>query len=106
MFDIRDTVKQMEMKHFSIPSDMKRDWCDLVKAVECSDVELESEHKKVLDMESFIADARRLYRNGIETGLRLLDKEGNNVTSLPEDIAISALIKPLLGAKIAFWSQY
>ena len=75
MFEIRYTVQQIKLNHFSIPLDiyykvhnqnlMKQDWCDLVKAIGCSDVELESEHEQVLEMESCIADSQRLYRNDI-----------------------------------------
>ena len=58
----------MEMNHLLIPSNishklhaqdlMKRYCCDLVKAIECSDVELDSEHKQVLEMDSCISDYR------------------------------------------------
>ena len=58
LFDISYTVQKMELNHFSIPSDishkvhtqylMKQYRCDLVKAIECSDVELESEQEQVL----------------------------------------------------------
>ena len=67
----------MELNQLSIPLDishkvctqdlMKQDWCDFVKAIECRDVELESENEKFLNMESCIKDARRLYRHGILT---------------------------------------
>ena len=109
LFVIRYTVQNMELNQFSIPSDishkshtqdlMKRDRCDLVKDIACSDVELESEHDEFLEMESCIEYAQRIYWHNIETQLGCLDKEGNNVTSLPEAIAIHDLLNPLLGGK-------
>ena len=78
---------------------MKQDRCDLVKAIKCRDIELELDHKQVLEMESCIINARRLYQNDIATRLRILDNEGNDVTSQPDDIAIPALLNPLLGGK-------
>ena len=57
MFEICYTLQQIELKHFLIPLDishkvhtqdlMKKYWCDSVKAIECSDVEFESDHDQV-----------------------------------------------------------
>ena len=50
LFDISYKVQNMELNYFSKPSDishkvhtqelMKQDWCNLVKAIECSNLEL------------------------------------------------------------------
>ena len=66
LFEICYTVQQMELNHFLTSSYishkvhnqdlMKWDQCDLVKSVECGDVELKSKHEQVLEMESCIAD--------------------------------------------------
>ena len=97
------------MNHFLITSDishkvhtqdlMKQDWCDLVKAIEYRDVELESDHKHGLEMDICIADACRLYRHDISTQLVILYKKGKNVISVTDSIAIPDIINPLLGGK-------
>ena len=109
MFEIHYTVQQMELNHFLIPSDsshkvytqelIKEYRCDLVKDIDCSNVKLESEHYQFLETESCIDDDQRLYWNDIATQLRIIDKEGNNLSSLPDAIAITVLLNPLLGGK-------
>ena len=109
LFEIWHTIQQMQKNHFSIPSDilhkvhtkdlMKQERHDLVKAVDCNDIELESEHEQVWEMESCIADARRLYHRDILTQLGLTDKDSNDADSLPDAIAIPALLNLLMGGK-------
>ena len=99
----------MELNHFLIHSDIshkvhtqdliKRDRCNLVKTIECSDVELDSEDEQVLEVDNCIANTHRLYRHNIATRIGIIDKECNNLTSLPDAIAIPALLNPLLGGK-------
>ena len=60
---------------------------------------MKSEHEQVLEVDSCITDARRLYWYGISTRLGILDKEGKYVTSLPAAISIPALFNPPLGGK-------